>query len=110
VPYQWWAEKKPSIPDADNAAEGKRTCSPFGAFLKFQHFNTGMQIKLNNQIKILAEPCTVQQLSEQFATENSGTKGIAIAVNQVVIPKSNWQQHLLHENDDVLVIKATQGG
>jgi len=73
-------------------------------------FITGMQIKINNQIRIFAEPCTVQQLSEQIATTNSGTKGIAIAVNNIVIPRNNWQHHLLNENDDVLVIKATQGG
>lgn len=69
-----------------------------------------MQILLNNQIEILKDNCTVQQLAENISSEKSGTRGIAIAVNNVVIPKINWQHHTLNENDDVLIIKATQGG
>ena len=37
-------------------------------------------------------------------------KGIAVAVNEVVIPKSNWTSFTLKENDKVLLIRATQGG
>lgn len=67
-----------------------------------------MEIKLNNQIKIFAKQCTVQQLLDQIMPEKQ--KGIAIAVNKSVIPKINWQNHFLEQNDDVLIIKATQGG
>ena len=38
------------------------------------------------------------------------TEGIAVAVNQNVIPKSEWEQMMIRENDLVLIIKATQGG
>ena len=69
-----------------------------------------MQIILNNQIKILNDQCSVEQLAEQILSGSKETKGIAIAVNNVVIPGKNWQNHLLNENDDVLIIKATQGG
>jgi len=31
-------------------------------------------------------------------------------VNNSVIPKAHWQTHLIQPNDDVLIIKATQGG
>lgn len=37
-------------------------------------------------------------------------RGIAIAVNQQVISKSQWDDFKLKENDEVLIIKATQGG
>ena len=37
-------------------------------------------------------------------------KGIAIAVNEVVIPKSQWDTFVLKEKDKVLIIKASQGG
>lgn len=67
-----------------------------------------MEVKLNNQIKILGEQCSVQQLLDQIVSEKQN--GIAIAVNHVVIPKINWQNHFLNQNDDVLIIKATQGG
>jgi thiamine biosynthesis protein ThiS len=36
------------------------------------------------------------------------TKGIAIAINDTVIPKSNWNSHPLKETDTVLIIFATQ--
>ena len=37
-------------------------------------------------------------------------KGMAVAVNESVIPKGNWGQQQLRENDSVLIIKPTQGG
>lgn len=39
-----------------------------------------------------------------------GTNGIALAVNEKVIPKSEWEKFELKENDKILLIKATQGG
>ena len=38
------------------------------------------------------------------------TDGIAIAINQNVIPKSEWKKTLLKKIDQLLIIKATQGG
>jgi len=35
---------------------------------------------------------------------------MALAVNQTVIPKSQWDSLLIHENDQIDIIKATQGG
>ena len=37
-------------------------------------------------------------------------KGIAAAVNEVVIPASQWSSYKVKDNDTILVIKATQGG
>ena len=36
--------------------------------------------------------------------------GIAVAINNTVIPKSNWNSHLLTDSDTILIISATQGG
>ena len=36
--------------------------------------------------------------------------GIAMAVNQVVVPRGEWERHELQSGDSVFVIKATQGG
>ncbi|QDH80395.1 sulfur carrier protein ThiS [Echinicola soli] len=38
------------------------------------------------------------------------TRGMALAVNDQVIPKSEWDHYKLSENDQILIIKATQGG
>ena len=37
-------------------------------------------------------------------------KGIAAAVNGEVIPRSSWAGRILSAGDQVLVIRATQGG
>lgn len=36
--------------------------------------------------------------------------GIAIAVNEVVISRGEWEGYVLREGDRVFVIRATQGG
>jgi sulfur carrier protein len=36
--------------------------------------------------------------------------GIAIAVNEEVIPRGEWAGYVLREQDRVFVIRATQGG
>jgi len=40
----------------------------------------------------------------------SSADGIAIAVNEVVIPRDEWVGYRLREADRVFVIRATQGG
>lgn len=50
-------------------------------------------------------------ISELLLSLNmSGTNGIALAVNERVVPKNVWSVFTLKENDKVLIIKATQGG
>ena len=67
-----------------------------------------MEISINN-VKTSVEENT--SLATVVAT-NSGenTRGIAVAVNQSVVPKTEWDSTLLHQNDTIIIIKATQGG
>lgn len=37
-------------------------------------------------------------------------RGVAVAVNDCVIPKISWEAQVLHENDRLILIKAAQGG
>jgi sulfur carrier protein len=37
-------------------------------------------------------------------------KGIAVALNNKVIPRAEWSKCLINENDKLILIKATQGG
>jgi sulfur carrier protein len=69
-----------------------------------------MEIKINHQTKSISEnSLTVQALlNQEIAPEKQ--KGIAIAINNQVISKNQWGQHLIQEQDDILIIKATQGG
>jgi sulfur carrier protein len=87
--------------------KGKEFALSYKSIPEVYVMQPGMRIKLNNQIKILAAQLTVQQLMDLILSEQ---RGIAIAVNHVVIQRFNWPDHQLNEDDEVLIIKATQGG
>ncbi|RKS95172.1 sulfur carrier protein ThiS [Flavobacterium limicola] len=68
-----------------------------------------MELKINNQTKHFAtDSLTVQALLDLEIPEKQN--GIAVAINNTVIPKSNWNSHPIQENNDILIISATQGG
>jgi len=64
-------------------------------------------IKFNNENISLPLKATIINFLQEI--NNSGN-GIAVAVNEIVITKSDWDKKQLKNNDNVLVIKATQGG
>ena len=68
-----------------------------------------MELKINNQTKQFApDSLTVQALLDlEIPTKQNG---IAVAINNTVIPKINWNNHTLNQTDDILIISATQGG
>lgn len=67
-----------------------------------------MEVTVNQQNFTVSEKCSVEELLA-IALNRSAT-GIAVAVNQTIVPKSDWKTHLLHPDDDIILIKATQGG
>ncbi len=68
-----------------------------------------MELKINNQTKKFAtDSLTVQALLDLEIPVKQN--GIALAINNAVIPKSDWNSHLIKETDDILIISATQGG
>lgn len=67
-----------------------------------------MKVTVNNTICELDEASTVLKALEQ--SNITSHKGIAVAVNNSVIPKAEWENKILQENDKITVIKATQGG
>ena len=67
-----------------------------------------MTIFVNNHTQAIPNDATLFHLVSEHL--NNNTNGIAIAVNENVIPKNQWQTYKLNKNDKVLIIKATQGG
>jgi len=59
-----------------------------------------------NQVEI-EESANLNQLMQKV---NSNTNGVAIAINNQIISKDSWDKQTLNQNDNVLLIKATQGG
>lgn len=52
-------------------------------------------------------PITISDEKQFFAEI---TKGLAVAVNNQVIPKPNWADTKLYHQDHILIVSATQGG
>ncbi len=67
-----------------------------------------MTISLNNQtLNVEAQTVLSELVLLQVGEKQNG---IAVAVNGQVKPKTTWTEIQLNENDEVLIIKATQGG
>lgn len=66
-----------------------------------------MQIELNHKIKSVPDDTTLVSLlfSEQIEGEY-----VAVAINQEIIKRDNWEKTFLKEGDKVLVIGAVKGG
>lgn len=68
-----------------------------------------MELLINNQKKQFAqEKLTIQALLDIESPQKQ--KGIAVAINNTVIPKTNWDSFLLQPSHQILIISATQGG
>ena len=67
-----------------------------------------MTIRVNDQPRSVADLATLQDLLRELALAER--KGIAIAINDSVVPRRDWPLRALVEADRVLVIQATQGG
>lgn len=66
-----------------------------------------MQIYLNNQERDIAAGTSVAEL---VASENLDRPGVAVAVNNRVVPRNRWHEHKLEADDRVVIIKAVCGG
>ena len=67
-----------------------------------------MHVVLNDTSIELSNNSSVIALLE--AINLLGKNGIAIAINNEVVPKSDWENFRLKDNDKILLITATQGG
>ncbi|RQO30359.1 thiamine biosynthesis protein ThiS [Taibaiella sp. KBW10] len=68
-----------------------------------------MTITLNDVLKTFdTESFTVQALLDLEFSDIP--KGMALALNNTVVPKNQWPVTPVRENDQLLLIIATQGG
>lgn len=66
-----------------------------------------MKVQVNNKEVELTDASTLALLTEQLELP---AVGIAIAVNNQMIPRTEWDGFVLHESDNLVVIKAACGG
>ena len=67
-----------------------------------------IRIRVNDQDRSVPESTSLAQLLATF--DGAERKGTAAAVNGMVVPRTGWSTHHLAAEDQVLVIRATQGG
>jgi sulfur carrier protein len=64
-------------------------------------------VTVNGEARAVERGSTVAAL---VALIGCGTKGVAVAVNDEVVPRSLWSDRALTDGDRVEVLKAAQGG
>ena len=66
-----------------------------------------MKLWLNGTPRELPDGCSV---ADALATIGAPGSGIAVAVDDDVVPRADWASWLLHEGARVEVLTAVQGG
>jgi sulfur carrier protein len=64
-------------------------------------------VNVNDTAHTFNSRSNLQDLLTQL---NISEEGIAVAVNNHIISKSHWNRHELVEGENILIIRATQGG
>ncbi|MFB6371512.1 MAG: sulfur carrier protein ThiS [Bradymonadaceae bacterium] len=68
-----------------------------------------MHVRVNGERRQFAvEELTVDRLLEELDIEQR--QGLAVAVNEQVVTRSNWEETTVGDGDEVEIIRATQGG
>ena len=67
-----------------------------------------MDIIVNGETHSFKDQSSIVEMLQQL--EVLSPKGIAIAVNDSVVPKVEWASRTLVSKDQITIIRATQGG
>ena len=67
-----------------------------------------MTVFVNDQPRALAAGTQLTDLLRELGLAER--KGVAIAINDEVVPRSTWPTRTLADGERILVIQATQGG
>ena len=65
-----------------------------------------MKIKVNSK-EVETGASNLLILSQELELPQTG---IAVAVNNCMTPRTEWEQFVLYENDELVIIKAVCGG
>ena len=66
-----------------------------------------MKVVVNGEPQVVDDGTTVQALAVSVLDR---PRGVAVAVNGAVVPRSAWPTTLLCDEDEVEVVTARQGG
>lgn len=66
-----------------------------------------MNITVNDEQYSLDMPVTISQLLIQLEQPSIG---VALAINETIIPRENWETYLINDGDTILLFQAIAGG
>lgn len=63
-------------------------------------------------IKINNEPVqtTARTVADLAAERSLPERGVAIAINNEMVPRTEWTNRLINDGDDIIILKAFAGG
>ena len=70
-------------------------------------YNSFMNISINKEMMSLPEKTTIAGMLEKLDIER---KYIAVEINMTIIPKAEFDNYQLKDNDKVEIIRAVGGG
>ncbi|WP_435928219.1 sulfur carrier protein ThiS [Dryocola sp. BD613] len=66
-----------------------------------------MRIQFNDEPMQCADNLTLAKLLENLRLLKPG---VALAINQTIVPRELWDDHLLRDGDQILLFQAIAGG
>ncbi len=66
-----------------------------------------MNITVNDERYSLDMPVTISQLLIEL---KQPSMGVALAINDIIIPRENWDTQMINEGDTILLFQAIAGG
>ena len=66
-----------------------------------------MNITVNDERYSLDMPVTISQLLIEL---KQPSMGVALAINDIIIPRENWNTQMINEGDTSLLFQAIAGG
>ena len=68
-----------------------------------------MKIKVNGEERVFENELSLKKLI-QAELKTDEPKGVAAAVNAMIIPKQKWEDTIIKELDEIEIVHAVQGG
>ena len=65
-----------------------------------------MKVRINNN-EVETQATTVAELAQE---QKLPEKGVAVAISNEMVPRTEWVQRALKEGDDIVILKAFCGG
>jgi len=72
--------------------------------------NAQIHITLNGEPTYAAVGCNIDAVLDIAGLVAERRNGIAVAVNQAVVPRSEWSSTAISDGDRIEIVTAVQGG